>query len=88
LNLSADARQRIARVIQHDDPPVTPNGQLEPMIGTAVPRQVRLKPLPAPVADELKGYQGAQYTVTNNKLLVVDAGAGRVVAIVPDMGIQ
>jgi hypothetical protein len=57
------------------------------MIGTAVPKQVRTKPLPASVAEELRGYQGAQYTVTADKLLVVDAGAGRIVAIVPGMDV-
>jgi hypothetical protein len=55
-------------------------------IGAAVPQQVTLQKLPDQVVSALQGFQGDQYVLVGNQLVVVEPIARRVVAIVPDAG--
>jgi hypothetical protein len=53
-----------------------PNGQLG---GTTRPR-------PTPSTGVLGGYQGDDYLIVGDRLIIVDPGARRVTAIVPNIG--
>ena len=55
-------------------------------IGAAVPQQVELQKLPAEVSSVIGGYQGDDYVLVGDQLVIVDPGARRVVAIVPNIG--
>jgi hypothetical protein len=55
-------------------------------IGAAVPRQVELGDMPAPASQALGGYEGSQYLLVRDQLVIVDRSARRVVAIVPGVG--
>jgi hypothetical protein len=52
-------------------------------IGSGVPRQVQLQPLPVEVADIMGGYHGSEYLIVADQLVIVDAESRRVTALVP-----
>ena len=55
-------------------------------IGAAVPRKVKLQKLPAQISSVIGGYQGDDYLIVGDQLVIVDPSARRVVAIVPNIG--
>ncbi len=55
-------------------------------IGAAVPQQVELQKLPPQISSALGGYQGDDYLIVGDQLVIVDPSARRVVAIVPSIG--
>jgi hypothetical protein len=55
-------------------------------IGAAVPQQVQLQKLPPEVSSVIGGYQSDDYVLVGDQLVIVDSGARRVVAIVPNIG--
>jgi hypothetical protein len=55
-------------------------------IGAAVPRQVQLQKLPAQVTSVMQGFDGDEYILVRDQLVIVEPNARRVVAIVPNVG--
>jgi hypothetical protein len=55
-------------------------------IGAAVPQQVKLQKLPSQISSVIGGYQGDDYLLVGDQLIIVDPSARRVVAIVPGIG--
>ncbi len=55
-------------------------------IGAAVPQQVELQKLPPEIWSVINGYQGDEYVLVGDQLVIVDPSARRVVAIVPSIG--
>jgi Protein of unknown function (DUF1236) len=55
-------------------------------IGAAVPQQVELQKLPGEVSSLIGGYQGDDYVLVGDQLVIVDPIARRVVAIILDIG--
>jgi hypothetical protein len=56
------------------------------VIGAAVPRQAQLKDLPATLADMLNGYNGDQYILIRDQMIIVDHQSRRIVAVIPGVG--
>ncbi len=84
LQLNPQQRQQIKDAIaRQNDTPRVDKAPFEMMIGTAVPRQVDLKDLPAEIAQAMNGYQGDQYLLVKDEMVIVDRESRRVVAIVP-----
>ena len=48
-------------------------------VGAAVPQQVPLKQIPTDLASALNGFQGDDYVLVGNQLVIVDAAVRRVV---------
>jgi uncharacterized protein DUF1236 len=55
-------------------------------IGAAVPRQVQLQKLPPQISSIIGGYQGDEFLIVGDQLVIVDPNARRVVAIIPNIG--
>jgi hypothetical protein len=55
-------------------------------VGAAVPRQAELRDLPKDLAAILQGYSGDKYVLVRDQLVIVDAKARRIVAIIPNAG--
>jgi hypothetical protein len=55
-------------------------------IGAAVPQQVELQKLPPQISSVIGGYQGDDYLIVGDQLIIVDPSARRVVAIIPNIG--
>jgi hypothetical protein len=84
LQLSPQQQQKIKDVIaRQSDVPRVQTAPFEMMIGTAVPRQVELKDIPPEITQVMNGFQGDQYLLVKDEMVIVDHGSRRVVAIVP-----
>jgi hypothetical protein len=55
-------------------------------IGAAVPQQVELQRLPPQISSVIGGYQGDDYVIVGDQLVIIDPSARRVVAIVSNVG--
>lgn len=55
-------------------------------IGAAVPQQVELQRLPSQISSLIGGYQGDDYLLVGDQLVIIDPSARRVVAIVRGIG--
>ena len=55
-------------------------------VGAAVPHQLTLQKLPAPISTAMNGFQGDQYVLVGSELVIVDPSPRRVVALVPNAG--
>jgi hypothetical protein len=87
LQLNPQQRQQIKEAIsRQSDAPRVEKAPFEMMIGTAVPRQVQLKDLPPEVTQAMNGFQGDQYILVQDEVVIVDHESRRVVAIVPTAG--
>jgi hypothetical protein len=54
-------------------------------VGAAVPQDVPLQELPPEILSALGGYQGNNYVLVGDQLVIVDPTARRVVALVPQI---
>lgn len=86
LNLSAAQRREVAAYFAGNNGNRSQQSDFALSIGAAVPAQVALQKLPAKISSTIGGYQGDDYVIVGSQLVIVDAGARRVVAIVPDIG--
>ena len=87
LQLDPQTRQRIKDILANQsDAPRVQKAPFELMIGAAVPNQVALKGIPAEVSQAMNGYQGDNYLLVGDEMVIVDQNTRRVVAIVPAVG--
>lgn len=83
LSLSEEERQRLRTFFTGSSAHRVESVDFSVALGSAVPRQTEVRPLPDEVADVLKGYKGAEYVIVRDQLVIVDPQARRVVAVVP-----
>ena len=84
LTISDEQRQKIRSLIASiGAPPRAGDQQFTVSIGAAVPKQIPLKQIPTDLASALNGFQGQDYVLVGTQLVIVDASARRVVAIIP-----
>lgn len=75
-------RQQIKDAIaRQTDAPKIAKAPFEMMIGTAVPRQVPLKDIRPEVTQVMNGFNGDQYVLVQDEMVIVDHDSRRVVAI-------
>lgn len=87
LQLDPQQRQHIKDILAHQsDAPRLEKAPFELMIGAAVPNQVMLKGVPPEVTQVMNGYQGDDYLLVGDEMVIVDQQTRRVVAIVPAVG--
>jgi hypothetical protein len=86
LKLSEQQRQQIRDFFAKQKGDRTNGVNFTLAIGSAVPQNVQLQPLPPEVSSALGGYKADQYVLVGNQLVIVDPNARRVVAIVPGIG--
>jgi hypothetical protein len=82
LQLTAEQRQQIERVLAGTNNPHQDQAGFELMIGSAIPDKVALADLPPEIAEIMNGFWGDQYLTIQDKLVVVDQHSRRVAAIV------
>ena len=84
LKLSDKQREQIRLLIAGlPAPPRVTDQPFTVSVGAAVPNQVPLKQLPTELATLLNGFQGDDYVLVGDQLVIVDATVRRVVAIIP-----
>jgi hypothetical protein len=85
LKLTDAQRQQIAQYFADKAGQRMPSANFSIAVGAAVPQQVPLEKLPPEISSAMGGYQGNDYVLVGNQLVIVDPTARRVVAIVPDV---
>lgn len=83
LKLSDKQREQIRSLIAGLPAQPRVTDQFTVSVGAAVPHQVPLKQLPTELATLLNGFQGDDYVLVGDQLVIVDAAVRRVVAIIP-----
>jgi hypothetical protein len=55
-------------------------------VGTAVPRDVRLQPLPADVVEVVPQYRGYNFVLVRDEIVIVEPSSYKIVAVLPYSG--
>jgi hypothetical protein len=86
LQLSDAQRQQIRHYFADKPAQRMQSVNFSVTIGAAVPQQLALQKLPAELSSAIGGYQGDDYLLVGDELVIVDPHARRIVAIVPNVG--
>lgn len=86
LKLREQQRQQVASYFADHGGNRTRQADFALSVGAAVPAQVNLQKLPQKISSTMGGYRGDDYIIVGNQLVIVDASARRIVALVPDIG--
>lgn len=82
-SVSGPQREKIRQALARIKPDRRDQVDFSLVIGSAVPRDVKLDDLPTDIADSLNGYNGDQYLVVRDQLVIIDHQSRRVVALIP-----
>jgi len=82
LQLSDAQRQQIRQYFANKPGQRTQGANFSLAVGAAVPQDVPLQKLPPEILSALGGYQGNDYVLVGDQLVIVDPTARRVVALV------
>lgn len=81
-NLTNQQRTAISTVIRQQKVRPVANVNFTLAIGTALPRDVELYPLPATVIEVYPAWRGYRFILVGDEIVVVDPGTFRIVAII------
>ena len=85
LKLSDAQRQQIRQYFASQPGQRMQSANFSLAVGAAVPQDVPLQELPPEILSALGGYQGNDYVLVGDQLVIVDPTARRVVALVPQI---
>ena len=85
LKLSDAQRQQIRQYFASQPGQRMQSANFSLVVGAAVPQDVPLQKLPPEILSALGGYQGNDYVLVGDQLVIVDPTARRVVALVPQI---
>ena len=85
LNLSEAQRQQIRQYFASKPSQRMQSANFSLAVGAAVPQDVPLQKLPPEISLAMSGYQGDDYVLVGDQLVIVDPSARRVVALVPQI---
>jgi Protein of unknown function (DUF1236) len=83
VQLSQDQRTKIQTVIGKGGAPVTTNVNFNVSVGATVPRSVHVEVLPEDVVEIVPQYEGFDYIIVGDEILIVDPDTLAIVAIIP-----
>lgn len=86
VNLSDQQRTRISQSISQQRVRAETNVNFNISVGTNIPRNVRLYPLPAAVLAIVPQYRGYSYLVVRDEIVIVEPRSYRIVAVIPQSG--
>jgi hypothetical protein len=85
LKLSEPQRQQIRQYFASKPGQRMQGANFSLAVGAAVPQDVPLQKLPPEILSAMGGYQGNDYVLVGDQLVIVDPTAHRVVALVPQI---
>ena len=85
LKLSEAQRQQILQYFASKPGQRMQSANFSLAIGAAVPQEVPLQKLPPEISSAMGAYQGNDYVLVGDQLVIVDPTARRVVALVPQI---
>jgi len=86
VNINDQQRTRISQSISHLDVRPLDRANFSLSVGVAVPRDVRLQPLPAEVVDIVPQYRGYNFVLVKDEIVIVEPSSYQIVAVLPYSG--
>lgn len=86
VNINDRQRTRISTSISHLNLQPLTNVNFSLSVGTAVPRDVRLQPLPTEVAEIVPQYRGYDFVLVKDEIVIVEPSSYKIVAVMPYSG--
>jgi hypothetical protein len=84
VQLSQDQRRKIQGIIGHDRAArVSGNVNFDVTVGATVPRSVHVEVLPEDVVEIVPQYEGFDYVLVGDEILIIDPESLEIVAIIP-----
>ncbi|SED15837.1 DUF1236 domain-containing protein [Bradyrhizobium erythrophlei] len=86
VNINDQQRTRISTSISHLNVQPLNNVNFSLSVGTVVPRDVRLQPLPAEVVESVPQYRGHDFVLVKDEIVIVEPSSYKIVAVMPYSG--
>ena len=86
VNINDQQRTRISTSISHLNVQPLNNVNFSLSVGTVVPRDVRVQPLPAEVVEIVPQYQGYNFVLVKDEIVIVEPSSYKIVAVMPYSG--
>ena len=83
VNLNDQQRTRISQSVTRLNVHPLNSANFSLSVGTAVPRDVRLQPLPAEVVEVVPQYRGYNFVLVKDEIAIVEPSSYKVVAVLP-----
>ncbi|WP_271575061.1 DUF1236 domain-containing protein [Bradyrhizobium sp. CCBAU 11361] len=86
IQLNDTQRTRVSESVSHLNVQPLTNVNFSVSVGTAIPRDVRLQPLPADVIEIVPQYRGYNFVLVRDEIVIVDPSSYQIVATMPYSG--
>lgn len=86
VNINDQQRTRISQSISHLDVHPLNSVNFSLSVGTVVPRDVRLQPLPSEVVETVPQYRGYDFVLVKDEIVIVEPSSYKIVAVLPYSG--
>ncbi|OPZ00383.1 hypothetical protein A5906_19475 [Bradyrhizobium sacchari] len=86
VNINDQQRTRISASISHLNVQPLTNVNFSLSVGTVVPRDVRLQPLPAEVVEIVPQYRGYNFLLVKDEIVIVEPSTYKIVTVLPYSG--
>ncbi|MCK1476610.1 DUF1236 domain-containing protein [Bradyrhizobium sp. 197] len=86
VNINDQQRTRISTSISHLNVQPLNNVNFSLSVGTAVPRDIRLQPLPAEVVEIVPQYRGYNFVLVKDEIVIVEPSTYKIVTVLPYSG--
>lgn len=86
VNINDQQRTRISQSVSHLNVQPLTSVNFSVSVGTVVPRDVRLQPLPAEVVEVAPQYRGYDFVVVKDEIVIVEPSSYKIVAVLPYSG--
>ena len=86
VNINGQQRTRISASISHLNVQPLTNVNFSLSVGTVVPRDVRLQPLPAEVVEIVPQYRGYNFVLVKDEIVIVEPSTYKIVTVLPYSG--
>ncbi|KQT13723.1 MULTISPECIES: DUF1236 domain-containing protein [unclassified Bradyrhizobium] len=86
VNINAQQRTRISASISHLNVQPLTSVNFSLSVGTVVPRDVRLQPLPPEVVEIVPQYRGYNFVLVKDEIVIVEPSTYKIVTVLPYSG--
>ena len=86
VNINDQQRTRISASISHLNVQPLTNVNFTLSVGTVVPRDIRLQPLPAEVVEIVPQYRGYNFVLVKDEIVIIEPSTYKIVTVLPYSG--
>lgn len=86
VNINDQQRTRISQSVSHLNVQPLSHVNFSLSVGTAVPHDVRLQPLPSEVVEIVPQYRGYDFVLVKDEIVIVEPSSYKIVAVLPYSG--